>query len=106
MPAVYSTLDWPVSIEIIQCAVKIITRHIQDAQQQEATIALLMTDVLLEYARASAQNHPDDAYRLHRTVQAMQRFLIDRFGADVPLDHLVERTKVIAILHRVSAVAS
>lgn len=99
-------LDWPVAIEIIQCAIKIVLEHGQDAEQPETAITEMMLKVLSRYARASAQAHSDDGFRLHQTVQALQTYLSERLGTEVPIDRLVTNPRVMAILERISAAVS
>ncbi|OAI16265.1 hypothetical protein A1507_11960 [Methylomonas koyamae] len=96
-------LDWPVAISIIQSAIKIMTDHDSRADQLEDAIAQLMPNVLSGYAQASQQHHTDDAYRLHRTVESIQRFLLHRYAMDIPIETLVANPKVVALIQRAAA---
>ncbi|MCQ8182630.1 hypothetical protein NP603_16025 [Methylomonas sp. SURF-1] len=96
-------LDWPVAIDILQAAVKIMTDHHPRADQLEDVITQLMSQVLSGYAQASQQHHTDDAYRLHRTVESIQRFLFHRYATDIPIETLVANPKVVALIQRAAA---
>lgn len=47
-------LDWPVAIDILQAAIKIMTDHHHKADQLEDVITQLMSQVLIAYAQASS----------------------------------------------------
>lgn len=96
-------LDWPVAIDILHASLKIMTDHHPRADQLEDVITQLMSQVLSGYAQASQQHHTDDAYRLLRTVESIQRFLLHRYATDIPIETLVANPKVVALIQRAAA---
>ncbi|WP_157198335.1 MULTISPECIES: hypothetical protein [Methylomonas] len=96
-------LDWPVAIDILHAAIKIMTDHHHKADQLEDVITQLMSQVLIAYAQASRQHHTDDAYRLLRTVESIQRFLLHRYVMDVSIEALVTNPRVVALIQRAAA---